>query len=195
MADEGIRLSSDPRPPISDPGAGRRPVVRPAAWARSTLYDQAQVDAINRIAFRFIRCALAYFAVGVTLGGLMFLGLVSPPVFVHAHLNLFGFLLMLVFGMVFKLVPPMFVRRQGLYSLRMAQVQFWLANLGLVGMLLAYTLPVRKGSPAVWVAAGASALAAVAACYLFVINVTLTLRGAGEPEVPAPSPPAPGSTP
>lgn len=170
-------------------------VVQPAAWARSTLYDQAQVDAINRIAFRFVRCALAYFALGVTLGVLMFLGLISLPVFVHAHLNLFGFLLMLVFGMVFKLVPPMFARRQGLYSLRMVQLQFWLANLGLVGMLVTYAMPVRRESWAVWAGAGASALAAAAACYLFVINVFLTLRGAGEPEAPVPGSPAPGSAP
>lgn len=161
---------------------GHLRVVQPAAWARSTLYDQEQVDAINRIAFRFVRCALAYFLAGVTLGGLRFLGLVSVPVFVHAHLNLFGFLLMLVFGMVYKLVPPMFARRQGLYSLRMARWQFWLANLGLVGMVVLYALPLRQESRAIWVAAGASALAAVAACYLFVINVWLTLRGAGEPE-------------
>ena len=173
---------------------GHLKLVPPAAWARSTLYDQEQVDAINRIAFRFVRCALAYFAVGITLGGFMFLGLISLPVFVHAHLNLYGFLLMLVFGMVFKLVPPMFVRRQGLYSLRMAQVQFWLANLGLIGMLIAYALPVRRESWGVWAAAGASALAAVTACYLFVINLYLTLRGAGEPAAPAENPPAPGST-
>lgn len=43
---------------------------------------------------------------------------------------------MLVFGMVIKLVPPMFGRRQGLYSLRMAQAQLWLASLGLVGMVI-----------------------------------------------------------
>ncbi len=161
-------------------------VVRPAAWARSTLYDQGQVDAINRIAFRFVRCALIYFLAGVTLGGLLFLGLVSVPVFVHAHLNLFGFLLILVFGMVYKLVPPMFARRQGLYSLRMAQWQFWLANVGLIGMLILYAMPVRQESRAVWAAAGASALAAATSCYLFVINLWLTLRGAGEP---GPNPP------
>ncbi len=162
-------------------GKGHLKLVQPATWARSTLYDQEQVDALNRIAFRFVRCALIYFLVGVTMGGLLFLGLISVPVFVHAHLNLFGFLLMLVFGMVFKLVPPMFARRQGLYSLRMAQAQFWLANAGLIGMLILYAMPVRQESRAVWAAAGAAALAAVTSCYLFVINVWLTLRGAGEP--------------
>ena len=148
------------------------------------------MDATNRLAFRFLRCAMAYLAVGVTLGGLMFLGLVSLPMFVHAHLNLFGFVLMLVFGMVFKLVPPMFVRRQGLFSLRMAQAQFWLANLGLIGMVVTYAMPVRQESRAVWAAAAASALAAVAACYLFIINVFLTLRGAGAPDPFLPGPPA-----
>ena len=170
---------------------GHLKVVQPAAWARSALYDQEQVDALNRIAIRFLRCALAYFLVGVTLGGLMFLGLVALPVFVHAHLNLFGFLLMLVFGMVFKLVPPMFARRQGLYSLRMAQAQFWLANLGLVGMLILYAMPLGQESRAVWAAAGASALAAAIPCCLFAINLYLTLRGAGEPGAAAPgAPPA-----
>lgn len=186
-APTGIRGGSaaDSRPP--SPAGPPVP-----AWARSTLYDQAQVDALNRLAFRFLRCALAYFAVGVTLGGLMFLGLVSLPMFVHVHLNLFGFVLMLVFGMVFKLVPPMFVRRQGLFSLRMARAQFWLANLGLIGMVVTYALPVRQESRAVWAVAGGSAMAAVAACYLFIINVYLTLRGAGAPDPFPPAPPARG---
>jgi hypothetical protein len=68
----------------------------------------------------------------------------------------------------------------------MARWQFWLANLGLLGMVVLYTLPLRQESRTIWVAAGASALAAVAACYLFVINVWLTLRGAGEPETHPP---------
>ncbi len=174
---------------------GRLKAVQPAAWARSTLYDQEQVGAINRIAFRFVRCALAYFTLGVSLGDLMFLGLVSLPVFVHAQLNLFGFLLMLVFSMTFKLAPPMFARRQGLYSLRMAQTQFWLANRGLLGMLVTYTPPVRQESRGVWAVAGMSALAAVAACYLFVINVLLTLRGAGGSESSLASPAVRGSAP
>lgn len=141
------------------------------AWAQSTLYDQAASDALYRVAFRFVLMSLVYLAIGVSLGGLIFLG-VRIPIFIHAHLNLYGFLLMFIFGMAYKLVPPMFARRQQLFSLRLARLQFWLANGGLLGMIGAYAL--RLEATALGIVA---TLMAVAAVWIFVLNMGITLYG------------------
>lgn len=147
------------------------------AWAQSTLYDQAMLDAVYRVAFRFVMMSLAYLAVGVSLGGLIFLG-VQIPLFIHVHLNLYGFLLMFVFGMAYKLVPPMFARRQALFSLRLARLQFWLANGGLLGLVGASLLDGRT------TALGVTAMVmAVGAVWIFVLNMGMTLYGASR-EVP-----------
>lgn len=142
------------------------------AWAQSTLYDQAMLDAVYRVASRFILMSLIYLAVGVTLGGLIFLG-VRIPVFVHAHLNLYGFLLMFISGVAYKLLPPMFARRQALFSLRLARVQFWLANAGVVGMVGASLLDLKATPLGV-----GGMIMAVAAVWIFVLNMGMTLYGA-----------------
>lgn len=141
------------------------------AWAQLTLYDQAMLDALYRVAFRFVMMSLVYLAIGVSLGGLIFLG-VRIPIFVHVHLNLYGFLLMFIFGVAYKLVPPMFARKQRLFSLRLARLQFWLANAGLVGMVGAYALDL-EGTPLGVLAM----LMAVAAVWIFILNMGMTLYG------------------
>lgn len=151
------------------------------AWAQSTLYDTKVVDAVNRIAWRFVLSSLAYLTAGVTLGGLSYLGILSIPIFVHAHLNLVGFLLMLVFGMAYKLIPPMFARRTALYSLRLARLQFWLMNAGLVGMTALF----GAASPGLSVLGRLAAAGTLLGCYLFIFNMAMTLL-----RVPPTPPPA-----
>jgi len=147
------------------------------AWAQSSLYDQAMVNAVYRVAFRFVLMSLIYLAIGVSLGGLIFLG-VWIPVFVHAHLNLYGFVLMFVSGVAYKLLPPMFARRQVLFSLRLARLQFWLANGGLVGMVGAYALGLEATVLGI-----VAMVMAVAAVWIFILNLGVTLYGANR-EIP-----------
>lgn len=165
------------RPSEATSVMGVKDVQAYPAWAQSTLYDQTALDAVYRVAFRFVLMSLVYLAIGVSLGGLIFVG-VRIPIFIHVHLNLYGFLLMFVFGMAYKLVPPMFARRQGLFSLRLARLQFWLANGGLLGLVGASLLDGQA------TALGITAMVmAVGAVWIFVLNMGLTLYGASR-EVP-----------
>ena len=53
----------------------------------------------------------------------------------HGHVLLIGFVAMMIFG-----VLPVFAGTD-LYSLPLAEIQFWLQNIGLIG--LAFTMPYR----------------------------------------------------
>ncbi|MGE4111263.1 MAG: cbb3-type cytochrome c oxidase subunit I [Burkholderiales bacterium] len=108
------------------------------------------------------------------LGGLLMLvRLVDPQLVpgnvlrIHGHMMLLGFVLMTIYGVGLHVIP-----RFGGYPLRserVANVQFWLANIGLPLMVagwLAY---------ADWLVAAGGALT-VLAMTLFGINMLLTVR-------------------
>lgn len=56
----------------------------------------------------------------------------------HAHVNLLGWVEMAIFGAIYYLVPRL-VRRP-IYSLKLVKVHFWMHNVGLVGMVVLFTL-------------------------------------------------------
>ena len=118
----------------------------------------------------FIAMALAY----ALLGGL--LGLVwladarlLPPLALraHAHLMLVGFVGMMIFGVGLHVLPRFTGRN--LFSERLADAQFWLANLGLLAMVLGWLFAIRGAS-----SAGGAALWLAFA--LFALNVAATVR-------------------
>jgi cbb3-type cytochrome oxidase subunit 1 len=128
---------------------------------------------MSKTTVRFIKMSLVYLALGATLGGLF---LVFPRLlglkFAHVHFNLLGFMSMMVFGVAYHILP----RFQGkpLYSDRMADVHFWLANIGLIG-LVAFTAA-RAYGPALplTIPLALSGIAAAVSVYLFVVNMWLT---------------------
>jgi cbb3-type cytochrome oxidase subunit 1 len=91
----------------------------------------------------FIRAALIYLGVGVLLGLLMALQpawmLYLRPT--HAHINLLGFMAMFVYGVAYHVIPRF--RGKQLYSNKLARYHLILANVGLVGMAVAF--PLRFG--------------------------------------------------
>src|SRR3972149_10514864 len=80
----------------------------------------------------FIRASLLWFAAGIVLGVAI---AVHPQWIVyrpaHAHMNVVGFLTMLVFGVGYQLLPRLF--GHPLYSQRLAVAHLFLANIGLGG--------------------------------------------------------------
>jgi cbb3-type cytochrome oxidase subunit 1 len=124
---------------------------------------------------RFIKMSLVYLAIGATLGALF-------PVFprllglkyAHVHLNLLGFMSMMVYGVAYHILP----RFQGkmLHSERLAEVQFWLANIGLIGLAIFSALRAYWPALPVTVPLAISGLVELAAIYLFVANMWLTFR-------------------
>lgn len=115
----------------------------------------------------FIRASLIWFALGIALG----LALARNPPWVvyrpaHAHLNVVGFLTMLVFGVGYQLLPRLF--GHPLHSQRLAVTHLFLANLGLTGLVGGFFLQPRAPDLARWtLATGGLLYAAGAVCWVY----------------------------
>jgi cbb3-type cytochrome oxidase subunit 1 len=97
----------------------------------------------------FIRASLLWFAAGILLG----VGMTLAPSWIvyrpaHAHMNVAGFLSMLVFGVGYHLLPRLF--GHPLYSRRLAGVHLLLANLGLLGMVGGFLLRPHRADAGHW---------------------------------------------
>lgn len=93
----------------------------------------------------FVRASLLWFALGVILGLAMAL---HPPWVIyrpaHAHMNVVGFITMMIFGVGYQLLPRLF--GHPLFSARLAVAHWWLANGGLAGMVVGFVLAPRLGT-------------------------------------------------
>jgi len=128
---------------------------------------------MSKTTVRFIKMSLVYLALGATLGGLF---LIFPRLlglkFIHVHFNLLGFMSMMVYGVAYHILP----RFQGkpLFSERMAEIQFWLANIGLIGLAVFGAAQAYGASLPLTIPLALSGVAAAVSVYLFVANLWLT---------------------
>jgi len=94
---------------------------------------------MDRFVKNFILMSIVYLAIASILGIFM---LGSPSLmafkFVHSHLMLLGWVSMMIYGVGYHILPKFAGRF--LKSKAMGEVQFWLANIGLIGMLGFYAL-------------------------------------------------------
>jgi cbb3-type cytochrome oxidase subunit 1 len=87
----------------------------------------------------FIRSSLLWFAAGIALGIAMTMHpqwIVYRPA--HAHMNVAGFLTMLVFGVGYQLLPRLF--GHPLHSSRLAIAHLFLANIGLALLVIGFLI-------------------------------------------------------
>jgi hypothetical protein len=135
-------------------------------------------DRLNRLCRRYIRVAFFYLVLGLLLGlGMLAFGNDNFQ-FVHAHMLLVGFVLFLIYGIGYKLIPTMFFGLPKVENIGWAEAQFWLANIGLVGLLAAAVMPVGFGLDRIALLFGTIE---AAAGILFVVLMGKTIR----PEPPA----------
>ena len=125
----------------------------------------------------FLKASLVWLAAGVSLG----IGMgVHPPWTVyrtaHLHMNLLGFVTMMIFGVAYHVIPRF--TGHPLYSRRLAGVQWWLANIGLALFVtgLALLPATMYATPARIVVAAGGLLSGLAA-YAFVYNMWRTIDG------------------
>jgi len=125
---------------------------------------------------RFIKASLIYLLAGVTLGGLFtldpVLGWRLRPV--HAQINLFGGVSMLIFGIAYHIFPRF--NGRALPCPRLADAHFWLANVALVILLTGWTLSVYIYSDVWPILMGLAGLGFAASTVMFVVNVHLVLK-------------------
>ncbi len=89
----------------------------------------------------------------------------------HAHVLLIGFVSMMIFGVGYHLLPVF--AGTDLYSIRLAEIQFWLQNIGLIG--LAFTMPYRYASNDYRLGSIVFGAISLLAIYIFAYNVAMSL--------------------
>jgi cbb3-type cytochrome oxidase subunit 1 len=124
----------------------------------------------------FVQSSLAWLGLGVTLGVAM---AVHPAWAVyrpaHLHMNLLGFVAMMIQGVAYHVIPRFAGRR--LYSNRIAGVHWWLANIGLAGMVAGFVWRTRGWDIGTVILAAGGTLAALGS-YLFIYNIWRSLASA-----------------
>ena len=133
-------------------------------------------DRLNRLCRRYIRVAFFYLVLGLLLGvGMLAFGNDNFQ-FVHVHMLLVGFVLFLIYGIGYKLIPTMFFGLPKVGNIGWAEGQFWLANIGLAGLLAGALMPVGFGLDRIALLFGTIE---AAAGILFVVLMGKTIRPAG----------------
>ena len=129
---------------------------------------------MSKTTLGFIFSGIAYLVIGVTLGVLFFI-IPETRVLstVHAHLNLVGFVTFTIFGIAYHILPRF--RGRPLYSEKLAWWQFWLANVGLVGLLVFLGLGAYVSFDGLRVVQAVFGATLALSIYLFVYNMLRTL--------------------
>jgi len=117
------------------------------------------------IPLKFAWASLAYLFIGSTIGVVMLLTSTEIAIS-HAHILLIGFVSMMIFGVGYHLLP-VFAGTE-LYSQKLAEIHFWLQNIGLVG--LAFTLPYYRKIALIF------GIVSLIAIYIFVYNVARSIK-------------------
>jgi len=134
---------------------------------------------------RFIKAGLGWLGLGVLVG----LAMTVQPGWVvfrpmHAHLNLLGFVAMIISGVAYHVIPRF--TGHPLHSSRLAGAHWWLANVGLVVLSGGFFLSLRYGPRFAPITIAGGALSSLAA-WVFIYNMWRTIEG----RRPAPAPPTP----
>jgi cbb3-type cytochrome oxidase subunit 1 len=127
-----------------------------------------------QLSLRYVKASLLYLVVGGTLLLLTFAHVLPFEMTAFYFMQLYGFVAMMIFGLSYLFIPSF--AHAFLHSLRLAKLQFWLMNAGVIGLTIAFSglLPY---SPDIRYAIIGSLLVQVAALYLHAYNLWQTMKG------------------
>lgn len=132
---------------------------------------------MDRITVTFIRASMVYLVVGTTMGVILVFWPQGLAIYrtVHAHLNVFGWLSMLVFGVAYHILPRF--SGQPLYSQPLARAHLWLSNVGLIGLILFWPMAGHRPGLLANVLLSIFAVVSTLGMYAFVYNMWRTVKG------------------
>lgn len=135
---------------------------------------------MDRFVKNFIIMSIVYLAIASVLGVVM-LGNQSLMTlrFVHSHLNMLGWVSMMIYGVGYHILPR-FAGKPLKYP-KLGETQFWLANIGLVGMLSFYAAANMPNQDGIY--GGLSTVfgvVEVVSVFLFFYNMLATLLAKSE---------------
>ena len=123
----------------------------------------------------FLKTSISWLGLGVTLG----IAMVVHPAWTayrtaHIHMNLLGFVSMMIFGVAYHVVPRF--TGHPLHSKRLASVHWWIANAGLACMAAGFMMIRGPGDLRIILLAAGGSLSALGA-YAFIYNIWRTIDG------------------
>jgi cbb3-type cytochrome oxidase subunit 1 len=100
---------------------------------------------MDKYAKAFVKASLIYLGIGTILGVLMVLwpDIRFTMTRVHTHINLLGFMAMMIYGVGYHILPRFMGRP--VYSQQVGNIQMWLANITLVGLSFSWIMEVSQG--------------------------------------------------
>ncbi|HXY54976.1 MAG TPA: hypothetical protein VEM40_09945 [Nitrospirota bacterium] len=129
---------------------------------------------MDRYVKGFIVMSIVYLGIAAVLGIVMLANQnVMAIKFVHSHLNMLGWVSMMIYGVGYHILPRFMGRP--VYSNKIGETQFYLANISLVAMLVFYTLNVYNPSGIYRMITVVSGAVQAIAIFLFFYNMLMTL--------------------
>ena len=100
---------------------------------------------MDKYAKAFVKASLTYLGIGTILGVLMVLwpDIRFTITRVHTHINLLGFMAMMIYGVGYHILPRFMGRP--VYSQQLGNIQMWLANITLVGLSFSWIMEASQG--------------------------------------------------
>jgi cbb3-type cytochrome oxidase subunit 1 len=129
---------------------------------------------MDRYVKGFIVMSIVYLGVAALLGIVM-LGSQNGMAlkFVHSHLNMLGWVSMMIYGVGYHILPRFMGRP--VYSNKIGEAQFYLGNISLITLLSFYTLNVYSPSDMYRTLTVASGAVQALTIFLFFYNMLMTL--------------------
>lgn len=128
---------------------------------------------VMQLSLKYVKASLLYLLVGGTLLLLTFTHLLPFEMTAFYFMQLYGFVAMMIFGLSYLFVPSF--AHAFLHSLRLAKLQFWLTNIGVIGLTISFSgmLPY---SPSVNFIVIGSLVIQVLSLYMHAYNLLQTMR-------------------
>ncbi len=132
---------------------------------------------MSRTTIRFLKVGMAYFVLGSLIGTLLAVPVARDVLFqahgaqwrlAHMHLNLAGFVIMIIFGIAYHILPRF--AGKPLRSEAWAAAHFWIAALATGGMAAGFLVP--PAAVLLW----AGSVAQFFGIVIGVVNLWLTIR-------------------
>src|SRR3990172_1927280 len=129
---------------------------------------------MDKYAKAFVKASLIYLAIGTIMG----VGMVIHPDIrfvlarVHTHINLLGFMAMMIYGVGYHILPRFMGRP--VYSHRLGNIQVWLFHITLLGLSTSWILEASQGGT--WHSlAILFGMGQVISVFLFIVNLWMSM--------------------
>lgn len=131
---------------------------------------------MEKIVVWYLRMSVIYFIAGALIGLVMILSPGETGYYVssHTHLNLLGFMSMMIYGVGYHILPKFSGRN--IYSPKIMHMQFWLGNAGLIGMVAGWLFFTGSASNFTKPVLVISSLLSLISVVLFAFNMLKTVK-------------------